>query len=185
MKKKMSFILILLNALFLSSAMAEEIKPQVLPVDSDNDGVIDEIDECYKTEAGAKVDERGCYVNLKETMEITLNTNFSVNSSTVLPKYFPDIENVADFMKQHPRTRVVIEGHTDSDGSNAHNKTLSQRRANAVAEVLIRRYGIAANRVTAAGFGEERPLVKNDSIENKYKNRRVVAVIKAIVIKRQ
>ncbi len=185
MNKCLSFFVIFLSCVLFSLAHAEEeIKPQVLMVDSDGDGVIDKYDECYKTPPGTSVDERGCYVVIKESNKITLNINFEFDSSVVRPEYFSEVEKVAVFMRENPLTRVTIEGHSDSDGPSEYNKGLSHRRAQAVARVLVVQFNIPTPRVTAIGFGEDRPLVANDSKSNKLKNRRVVAVIKTLREKR-
>ncbi|MGH1486345.1 MAG: OmpA family protein [Cellvibrionaceae bacterium] len=181
MNKNNGFIAIIFCSLFFSFANAQSIvEKQVLPVDSDNDGVIDSLDKCYKTAAGAKVDEHGCYISITEVKEINLNINFDVDSAVVKPEYFGKISEVATFMTEYPLTRATIEGHTDSDADNAYNKALSQRRAGSVARLLVTRYNIPVIRVTAVGFGEEQPLVPNNSPENKFTNRRVVAFIRSI-----
>lgn len=159
---------------------AEDIQPQYLPVDSDLDGVLDENDDCYKTAVGTKVDERGCPIIQKDFQELLLKINFAYDSSVIDPEFYSEVEQVAVFMRNNPTTRVIIEGHTDSDGAASYNKSLSKRRAQAAAKMLVQRFGIAALRVTAVGFGEERPLVENDTAENKATNRRVVAVIRTL-----
>ncbi len=185
MNKCLSFFAIFLACTLFSLAYAEEeIKPQILMVDSDEDGVIDKYDECYKTPLGTTVDERGCYVVVKESNKITLNINFEFDSSVVRPEYFSEVEKIAVFMRENSLTRVTIEGHSDSDGPSEYNRNLSQRRAQAVARVLVVQFNMPALRVTAVGFGEDRPLVENDSKSNKLKNRRVVAVIKTLREKR-
>jgi OOP family OmpA-OmpF porin len=174
-----------LGILLSTMTLADEIiQKQYLPVDSDADGIVDDRDECYKTPVGTTVDARGCPVIVQDVKEITLNINFAFNSAVVRPEYFPEVEKVARFMKAHPLTRVTIEGHTDSDGANTYNKTLSTKRAQAVAKLLVSRYEITAVRVTAIGFGEDRPLVANDTAENKFKNRRVIAFIRSLEEKR-
>ena len=155
-------------------------KPPILAVDTDVDGVVDYVDQCAFTERGAKVDERGCYILIQEQQKISLQVNFAFDSDVIESYYSPDIQAVADFMREYPLTRVEIEGHTDSDGANAYNQNLSQRRAQAVALLLVNEFGVPVNRVIAVGYGETRPLFTNNTEENKAKNRRVVAVIRAI-----
>ena len=87
---------------------------------------------------------------------------------------------LATFLDSYPKTNVVIEGHTDSSGSAESNLKLSQKRAEAVAKILTDKYSIASNRVSAIGYGEERPLVTDDSPENQAKNRRVTAIVSTI-----
>ncbi|HRH91274.1 MAG TPA: OmpA family protein, partial [Agitococcus sp.] len=74
---------------------------------------------------------------------------------------------------------ITIEGHTDSSGNPAKNKTLSQERATAVMNMLIAEYGIPAARVTAIGYGSSKPVADNKTAEGKAKNRRVIAVLTA------
>jgi len=155
-------------------------KPPILAVDTDVDGVVDYTDQCAFTERGAKVDERGCYILIQEQQEISLQVNFAVDSAIIESYYSPDVQAVADFMREYPLTRVEIEGHTDADGSDAYNQSLSQRRAQAVALLLVSNFNVPANRVTAIGYGEARPLFTNNTEENKAKNRRVIAIIRAI-----
>ena len=151
--------------------------------DDDNDGVVNSKDQCPTTRAGAKVDATGCYLTLEEDVTVSLEVNFANNSSVVPDAAISEIRQVADFMKQYPQTDVVIEGHTDDRGSAQYNASLSERRAKAVAQYLIENFSVSASRVSSVGYGEERPLVSNDTAENRAKNRRVSAVIKATVEK--
>jgi OmpA-OmpF porin, OOP family len=152
----------------------------VAPKDSDNDGVTDDLDKCPDTAAKLKVDADGCPIILKETVSISLNVLFDTASDLVKPEFDSEVKKVADFLEQYQGTSVVIEGHTDTRGSNTYNKTLSQKRANAVAKVLVEKFGIAASRVQAVGYGEEQPLVAKDKApEDQAKNRRVIAKLSA------
>ena len=152
--------------------------------DSDRDGVPDHQDACPNTPAGETVDEKGCPVGLPkgagEEVSITLEVLFDTNKAIVKPEYLPDIQKVADFMRQYPNTTADIEGHTDSRGSNALNKRLSQRRADAVRQMLTSKFGIEASRLRAVGYGEERPIADNKTDDGRRKNRRVVAVLRAM-----
>lgn len=145
------------------------------PLDSDKDGVIDCRDKCPNTPEGAKVDENGCPVYAV----IRLNVEFDTNKAVVKPKYMGDIKRVADFMKAHPNLNATIEGHTDSVGSAKSNLALSQKRADAVRNVLVKKEKIAPERLKAVGYGESKPIASNDTKEGKQKNRRVEAVLKA------
>lgn len=152
-------------------------------VDTDQDGVVDADDQCPDSQIGSKVDENGCYKILKENVSVELNVNFATNSDRVISSSMEKIEETADFLKSYPLTTVIIEGHTDSQGAAQYNRDLSQRRAEAVAKILVEDYGIKRERVTAVGFGEEKPLVDNLTPENRAKNRRVTAVVSAAVEK--
>lgn len=145
--------------------------------DVDSDGVSDDEDKCLDTKAGAKVDESGCNEVLEEAKEFTLNVTFKTNSSEINKSSTADIKALAEFLTSYPDTVVTIEGHSDSVGVAAYNKTLSQKRANAVKGVLASDYNIEAERVSAVGFGEEQPISDNATSEGRDKNRRVVASV--------
>jgi OOP family OmpA-OmpF porin len=148
-------------------------------LDTDGDGVADFRDQCPDTPAGRKVDNKGCKFVLTRTEEVTLNVAFATNSSEVPESYFAEIKRVADFMKKYGAVKAVIEGHTDDTGKASYNESLSQRRANAVMQVLISRYNIPAARLSAKGYGEAQPIASNNSSTGRQANRRVVAVMKA------
>ena len=147
--------------------------------DADGDGIPDSRDKCPGTAAGAKVDADGCYIIIEKPVTIRLEVLFDFDKSVVKPEYYPEIKKVADFMKQYPMTDTVIEGHTDSVGTAAYNLSLSQRRAEAVRQVLIDQFKVDASRLTSVGYGEERPIADNRTAEGRQLNRRVVAVVSA------
>ena len=147
------------------------------PTDSDNDGVLNNLDQCPDTPPGTMVDAGGCPM---EKISVTLDVKFDVGKSELRRTFDPSLAKVADFMKRFPDTTVLIEGHTDNVGSAAANRRLSQKRAEAVRTALVNRFGIQARRVTATGFGAERPILDNGSPEGRAANRRVVATISMI-----
>lgn len=114
---------------------------------------------------------------LAEKVTIDLEVLFETDKSVVRPEYYTKVAEVAEFMTQYPNTFTTIEGHTDSRGSDSYNQALSQRRVDAVREVLIAQFGIAADRLTAIGYGESKPRASNDTVEGRQLNRRVVAVV--------
>ena len=148
--------------------------------DADMDGVPNHRDECPKTFPPALVDELGCYVILEEVVRITLDVEFDFDKATSRPEHEPEVKKVADFMAKYPLTEVVLEGHTDSKGSDAYNQNLSERRANTIATMLIERFKIDPARVSTVGYGESRPIDTNETREGRQRNRRVVAEISAI-----
>jgi OOP family OmpA-OmpF porin len=107
----------------------------------------------------------------------TLNVEFDFDKSTIKKGYDKDINDLANVMKDYPDLKVVIEGHTDNVGTAAYNKKLSQRRADAVKKYMVEQDGINANRITAEGFGFDRPIASNDTDEGRQKNRRVEAAV--------
>ncbi len=155
------------------------------PLDSDGDGVPDYLDKCPGSSAGAKVDAEGCYIELTETVTIDLNLKFDSNSDTIRADERGKIEEVVEFLRQYPTTSAVLEGHTDSDGSQAYNQQLSERRARSVYNYLISEKNIDANRLSFVGYGETRPIASNENAAGKQENRRVSAVISATRTVRQ
>lgn len=103
---------------------------------------------------------------------ITTGIKFDVNKATIKPESMGTINYVVKMMQDHPELKFSVEGHTDSDGDNASNLTLSQKRAEAVKNALIKQ-GIDASRLTSKGWGESKPIVTNDTPEGKAQNRRV------------
>jgi OOP family OmpA-OmpF porin len=150
-------------------------------LDSDNDGVADYQDNCLATAAGRAVDAQGCKFVLTSSEELTLKINFASNSNDITQDNYAEIEKVANFLRKYGEVNTVIEGHTDSRGADAYNANLSKGRAEAVMIVLIERFGIEADRVSALGYGEARPIASNDTTAGRLENRRVVAVMKAEV----
>jgi OmpA-OmpF porin, OOP family len=146
------------------------------PLDSDGDGVPDYLDRCPGTPAGAKVDEHGCEVVITEPVSFDLTVEFAFNSAEITSVSLGEINNAVRFRREHPSTTAVVEGHTDSVGSDTYNQQLSQRRAEAVRTVLVDA-GIAANRLTSRGYGELRPIASNETDAGRQKNRRVTVVV--------
>jgi OmpA-OmpF porin, OOP family len=96
---------------------------------------------------------------------------FDVASDVIRPESTPTLTEIATMLQAHPALRIAIEGHTDSDGEDAFNQALSERRAAAVKAYLVRAHGIDASRLEAAGFGESMPVAPNDTPEGKQQNR--------------
>ena len=157
----------------------------VKEVDSDGDGVFDSKDQCPDTPKQYKVDAVGCPMELTETVSIKLAVKFDTNKAVVKDQYLDDIGNLAKFMNQYANTVVTVEGHTDSQGSDAYNLALSQRRADAVKAALITKFGIAAERITAKGIGEAQPVADNKTADGREENRRVVGAVSTDVKKKQ
>lgn len=140
------------------------VDAQGCPLDSDGDGVYDYMDKCPGTPAKAKVDERGCWV-----LE---GLFFETDKADILPQGYPILYEVITVLKANPGVKVEIQGHTDSRGSDAYNQKLSERRARAVRDYLVKA-GIKADRLTYKGYGESKPAVPNTTAANMAKNRRV------------
>jgi outer membrane protein OmpA-like peptidoglycan-associated protein len=110
---------------------------------------------------------------VEERIEITEKVQFAYNEATILSASDDLLNDVATVMKQHPEVKKIrIEGHASSEGNDKYNKDLSDRRAKAVMEFLVK-VGVAEDRMEAIGYGEERPIADNETEEGREKNRRV------------
>jgi len=134
------------------------------PLDTDGDGIYDYLDSCLGTPKGAQIDARGCWV--------LQGVQFDTSKSTLKAASLPILNAVLSVLKQNPDLEVVVEGHTDSTGSEAFNKTLSANRAKAVMEFFVSK-GIDGSRLSSKGFGSSRPVASNDTREGRAQNRRV------------
>lgn len=101
---------------------------------------------------------------------------FDTGSAALKPGAYQEINRVSQVLTQYPETRIMVAGHTDSDGSEAFNQDLSVRRAEAVRNALVSQ-GVSAVRITTAGFGESQPIADNNTAAGKQLNRRVVITI--------
>lgn len=101
---------------------------------------------------------------------------FDVDRASLTPGGDLQVTRVAEVLRSMPDRGVLIEGHTDSSGSEAYNDDLSQRRANAVEDLLIVQ-GVEPTRVVTRGYGERYPVATNDTAAGRQQNRRVEIVI--------
>ena len=145
--------------------------------DADGDGVYDYLDKCPDTPRGLAVDQVGCPLPIMKTVSIELQVEFDHDKAVVKPQYHDHLRGVADFLKTYPNTKVDLEGHTDSKGSETYNLLLSERRAASVKAYLVNKFGIDPARLTTKGYGEAQPIASNETKEGRQKNRRVMAVI--------
>lgn len=116
--------------------------------------------------------------NTGDSLVVTLPQDilFDVDSARVNPGLRGDLMAVAASLQDYPDTSVQVLGHTDNTGSASYNQALSERRANAVADVLMDG-GVAFNRIRTMGRGEDQPVASNLTSEGKAQNRRVEIVI--------
>ncbi len=152
------------------------------PSDADDDGVCDGVDACADTPADASVDRKGCPIvvteketELLETGMIRLqNVNFDSGKATLKAESFAVLDEVGEILGRWPELRVEIGGHTDSQGSDAFNQTLSENRAKTVLDYLTGKFpALKAGQLTSAGYGETLPIAPNDNALNRARNRRV------------
>ena len=108
---------------------------------------------------------------------IALDIHFDTGKATIQPESQPIVSQIVELLKQNPSLKLSIEGHTDNIGDAKSNKTLSENRAKTVMAALAAT-GISAGRLSAAGFGAERPVADNRTEDGRAKNRRVELVKK-------
>lgn len=143
----------------------------VVPVvaDTDGDGVADGIDQCPNTPPGKKVTANGCAVNQSLVLK---NVHFAFNKALLTNDSKTVLDSVAKTIVDSPGFQIEIAGYTDSIGSDAANKKLSEARASSVRSYLLSR-GVAASVLTATGYGEANPVASNDDETGRADNRRV------------
>lgn len=118
-----------------------------------------------------------CQVKLREIAS-TGTINFTRASADLERDSLPTLARLAEVAKACPAAKIEIEGHTDAEGLPERNQSLSQRRAQAVVNYLAG-VGIAADRLSAVGYGAERPVAPNDTAANRAKNRRIEFTVRA------
>jgi outer membrane protein OmpA-like peptidoglycan-associated protein len=100
------------------------------------------------------------------------NLFFDIDKFDLKPESETELKVVINLLKANPKMRILISGHTDNTGSEVHNKTLSENRANAVKNYLVNA-GIDAGRLQSKGFGSSQPMESNDTDAGKARNRRI------------
>jgi outer membrane protein OmpA-like peptidoglycan-associated protein len=138
----------------------------------------DEVDRAKRNQADlqkqlealqAEVTDRGIVLTLGDVL-------FASGSARLQPSADANLGRLTEFLNQHPERRVLIEGHTDSTGNAASNQVLSKERADSVRYYLTQR-GIASNRLSATGQGQDQPIASNSSALGRQQNRRVEVII--------
>lgn len=143
-------------------------------VDTDGDGISDYEDLCPRT-PGVK-SNKGCpeiKPEEKEALQQAFkNLLFESGSDVIVSSSFESLNKLASVMVNNPRSKLHLEGHTDSVGDDNANMDLSKRRAESVKRYLMTK-GVSGNRVTTDGFGETKPVDTNDTEAGRHRNRRV------------
>jgi len=145
--------------------------------DTDKDGVPDHIDKCPTVPGVPEL--MGCprpvykfVVIEKKQIKIKQKIHFAFGKARIRPVSYPILDEVADVIRNNPKIRVRIEGHTDTIGGRKYNLRLSQKRAEAVREYLVEK-GIGPDRLVAKGYGLSRPIESNRTKAGRAANRRV------------
>ena len=117
---------------------------------------------------GVAVSREGDVIKLNLPDGVT----FGFNQANLQPQFYPALNNIAGTLRQYNQTIIEISGHTDSIGSDAYNQTLSERRAQAVADYLAAQ-GVQRERMEVVGMGKRYPIASNDTEQGRAMNRRV------------
>lgn len=151
--------------------------------DTDGDGVLDKDDKCPNVKGVAS--NNGCpEVVIKEEAVKKLENfakaiYFNSGRTSFRPGVKGKLDLMAGIMNEYPKVNFSIEGHTDSQGREASNLRLSERRAKAVVDYLVGKAGISSNRLSSKGFGEAYPIASNKTRDGRAQNRRVeIKVVK-------
>jgi outer membrane protein OmpA-like peptidoglycan-associated protein len=150
------------------------------PKDTDGDGIHDYLDKC--PDVKGVIENNGCPPEVKEAAKKVFEKalqgiQFQSGKDVIKNTSFPILDEIVKIMKENPNYLLIINGHTDNVGKPESNLTLSEKRANAVKNYLLKG-GVEESRLTAQGFGDTKPLVENTTAENKAKNRRVEFIVK-------
>lgn len=140
--------------------------------DSDGDGVPDCIDKCPDTPKGTRVDAFGCPPVEDQGVIIFRNIQFDFNKSNLKPESHSILDEVVEYLNSNKTVKMEIQGHTDNRGTEQYNIKLSYKRADSVRKYLVSK-GVSAERLKVSGFGFSKPVVPNDTEENRSRNRRV------------
>ncbi len=137
--------------------------------DSDNDGVVDSKDLCAGTPPGLQVESMGCLVVEVITLE---GVYFKTGSDQLNDNAKKLLSSISETLKNNPKMRIEIAGHTDNTGSDKVNKNLSIRRANSAKHQLVD-LGVNSATLTVKGYADSKPVASNDTNEGRAANRRV------------
>lgn len=147
------------------------------PLDSDKDGVPDYLDKCPGTPAGVTVNKDGCPPPPRVIDRLTLQILFDTDRATITETSQKELQKAVAFVKKYPGSKIEVGGHTDSVGPDAYNMKLSEQRATAVKNYLIKEAGVNSSKIAAIGYGEAKPVADNKTSAGRAQNRRVEILV--------
>ena len=187
-------ILVLVSALTLSACQTANLSKQAtqtidIPVvevilDSDGDGVPDDLDMCPDTQENAVVDDRGCHITVGPEMGLKIEHRafFAKGSSELLLRYQAELDTIAERMEEHKTATMHIEGNIaeneeDNNRLTAQSNSLAQNRAMIIKNYLIMKHKVAAERIMTYDCGTKIQIAPNDTPEGRHMNRRVYTIV--------
>ncbi|MGE6795724.1 OmpA family protein [Psychrobacter okhotskensis] len=185
-------ILLLTTFITLAGCQTTEIiPPKTIPqyesirtmqadiLDSDGDGVFDDIDECPGTPFNVVIDERGCPHSLlfgENEFMMEARAYYTENSSEINSEYYEQLDNAGKKMQDHLDAVMRVEGHISKREETSANQTLSRYRVEGIKNYMTMTYNIDPDRIKTVYYGSERPIAPND-IESSWLNQRIYALI--------
>ena len=185
-----STLVVLISALTLSACQTADLPKQtsqtinmptvVVHLDSDSDGVPDDLDYCPNTPPNVMIDENGCPPSLEITdknfIKGEVRVYYDENSSEIDSKYFEELNRVGALMQKRLDIVIVIEAHISAREEKRGYQTLANNRAERFRNFLISKYQINCNRIKTHGYGAEQPVASSYTEETDQYNRRLYAV---------
>lgn len=150
-----------------------EVDSSGCAIDSDNDGIADVRDDCKGTVAGTVVNNRGCALKADISLD---NVQFKTGTSVLSSASRSVLDDVAAVLLENQHLQFEVSGHTDNTGNYQNNVNLSANRANSVKQYLVDK-GVESNRLSARGYGPDKPVASNDTTNGREMNRRVELVL--------
>lgn len=186
-----SMLVVLISVLTLSACQTPDLSNQkaqtinlpiiLINLDSDGDGVPDELDQCPNTKmkGDVVVDDRGCHLIMGPDMNLKMEYRafFAKGSSELIPKYKVELDKVAARMKEYDTAIFKIEAHASEDEINKELSSLPKNRALMIKNYLLLKHGIASSRLMALNCEARAPIAPNDTDEGRSFNRRVYGLL--------
>lgn len=183
-------LVVSISALTLSACQTADLPKQtsqtinmptvLVNLDSDGDGVLDELDMCPGTPYNVVIDENGCPPSLEITdknfIKGEVRVYYDENSSEIDSKYFEELDRVGALMQKRLDVVIVIEAHISTREEKRGYQTLANNRAERFKNFLISKYQVNCNRIKTHGYGAEQPVASSDTEETDQYNRRLYAV---------
>ncbi len=147
---------------------------------ADDTAMANFVERIFLAAKGAKVaKEKAAHKEAPVSKEVSMSllVEFDTGKTVVKPKYNDQIKKFAEYMKEHPKAKVAIKGHTDNVGGKKYNLNLSRKRAEAVKKIMVTKFKISADRIKTEGFGYSKPIASNSTKEGRKKNRRAEVAV--------
>lgn len=188
--KLWTIVTVTISALALTGCQMPELYNQTgqtinmpnvsVSLDSDGDGVADDMDECPGTPYNMVIDPNGCPASLlpdENTFKMEARAFYNENSSEIKSQYYKDLNRLGERLQQHSEAISIIDGHISKREDHTTNQTLSKDRVEGIKNYLILKYQIDPNRIKTFYYGSGRPIAPDDNAEGSELNQRVYVMI--------